>query len=185
MKTSRQILMKKIADHSGSMYFRFSEMAPDELVTHVNDVKWLISESYIRRGDATLGEEELILTEKGEQYLENGGFASPASSNISVNIGGDISGSSFVIGSGSSSVDSSSTVNHNTDGSFQALVDFAKSQSEANQKLIDELLADLQQVKQSGHPVSPGFFRRHAELLKGIVGIAAPIGEALIELFIL
>ena len=186
MKESRITLIKKIHDSGDSLFFDFSEMTHEEIFTHTQDVNWLINESYIRRGIDVFGGEELILTEKGEQYLENSNTASPASSSISVNIGGDISGSSFVIGSGtSSSVDSSSTVNHNTDGSFQALVDFAKSQSDANQKLIGELLADLQHVKQSGHPVNPGFLRRHAELLKDIVGIAAPIGEALVELFIL
>ena len=182
MKESRQHLLQLIYDHDqneGGALQILSDGSDTGLdaSTLRNDVLYLQDHGYIEQKKATLGSYFLVLTEKGEQLVENG--FQPPKENSETNfhfqnaqiqnsiIGNQVSGNEFVFNSGAS---------------LSELQQLIQQKPLGDQPELKELLDLLQSLEERKEPVPRSLFARFSNLIKKHTDLIAPIGVALVNI---
>ena len=177
MNQAKKALLQQIYD------FQQNSSEPFSISTnHVSqyDVAYLKQNGFIVETLPQLNRYNLILTAKGESFVENG-FSS-ALPPASVNNSFDFSSASFnnsVVGSGIHDVNYS----FNAGVPFKELRELIGSKPAADQEQLKELLSVLQDIDQSDQPVNKGILIRFSDLLQKYSDLIVPVGKILLGIF--
>lgn len=179
MKQSRIDLLQQVydydQDHGGALSISTVGLSGSELMTLRTDIEYLLRNGYMKKGRAYMNTYCLALTEKGEQFVENG-FQSPSSTPISsfsfegatINnaiIGNDASGNEFVV---------------NVGASFSELERIIASKPIEDQETLRDMLHELQQLQNSGNQIDRSRLARFSDCLKKHTDLIVPISQTLI-----
>lgn len=179
MKQSRKDLLQRIYDYDqeygGALTISMLNISGSDLMVLRADVEYLLKNGYIEKARSYMNTYRLILTEKGEQFVENG-FQSPSSAPISsfsfegatINnaiIGNDASGNEFVV---------------NVGASFADLERMIASEPTEDQETLRDMLRELQELQNSGDQIDRSRLARFSDCLKKHTDLLVPLGQTLI-----
>lgn len=184
MKDSRMQLLQMIYDHDqdvgGPLQISCNDTDFDQAELRT-DVSALQRQGYITSVPPLyLRQYSLALTEKGEQFVENG-FRKPSSSS-----------SMGTFNFAGATIHNATIGNQNTVGSMtynsssialDELETAIRSHSAEEQMLLNEMLDMIREIKNSQQPVEKGRLARFYELAKGASDLMLPIGQFLFETF--
>lgn len=183
MKESRKMLLQKIydCDRSTGNNLQISADGSDlgcNASELRNDVEFLKRNDYVVEPMHIMRQYVLTLTEKGEQFVENG-FQSPSRSPASASfhfngpvtnsvVGNDISGNEFTFTSGASLAEIESII---------------RTKPAEDQVVLNEMLEVLREIQSSEEPVDKGRLSRFYEIIKNSSDLLLPIGKFFCDIF--
>jgi hypothetical protein len=180
MKDSRKKLLQLVYDHDqsvgGVLQIPMDGSGTDlDLVTLRDDVTTLIRQGYLTQPIRIIRTFCLSLTEKGEEYVENG-FSLPSPSQSSYNFSG-------------ATIHNATIGNENTVGSMVYNSTSALSELESainhqpleNQAALNEMLDILRDLQRTEQPIEKSRLTRFYELVKKSSDLVLPIGKFLFE----
>lgn len=184
MKESRMQLLQMIYDHDqdvgGPLQISCDDTSFDQAELRT-DVSALQRQGYITSVPPLyLRQYSLALTEKGEQFVENG-FRKPSSSS-----------SMGTFNFAGATIHNATIGNQNTVGSMaynasnfalEELKAAISRHSAEEQVLLNEMFDILREMKDSQQPVEKGRLTRFYELVKGASDLVLPISQFLFETF--
>ena len=182
MKESRKQLLKMIYDYDQTEGKPLQVPCdgtgtPFEPETLKSDVSYLKRNNFVCEPMPILRSYVLALTEKGEQFVENG-FQLPSEVQTTNFNFGNANVSNAIIGNQASG--NEFTLNSQT--SLSELQKLIQTKPVADQEQLDQLLALLQSLEQSKEPIPRGFFAKVSDLIKKHTDLIVPIGNALVSI---
>lgn len=182
MKESRKRLLKMVYDHDQSfggplqLYADGSNSGFHPSVLR-DDVLYLINSGYVEKATPALNSYCISITEKGEQFVENG-FNPPYKTfqQTSFNFEG-ASIQNAVIGNNTTGNEFS--VNYSN--SISELQSIIQTKSVEDQQLLKELLTAIQSIKDSDESISRSRFAKFGNILKKYADLIAPVGTAIVN----
>lgn len=179
MKQSRLDLLQQVYDfdqnHGGELFISLNNMDGTTLAALRADADYLIQNGYLRKGKPYMNTLSLAITEKGEQFVENG-FKPPTASQSNFNFSG-------------ATIHNATIGNENTVGSMVYNSAAALSELEsaiarrpsAEQADLNEMLDILRDIQRSQQPIEKSRLARFYELAKKSSDLILPIGKFLFE----
>lgn len=183
MKESRKILLQSIydCDRSTGNNLQISADGSDsgcDATELRNDVEYLKRNGFITEPICAMRQYVLALTEKGEQFVENGfqtPSQAPAPASFQFNgpvtnsvVGNDISGNEFTFTSGSSLAEIESII---------------RTKPVEDQAVLNEMLEVLREIQSSEEPIDKGRLSRFYEVVKKSSDLLLPIGKFFCDIF--
>ena len=181
MKQSRKDLLQNIYDHDqmygSELVIYMRDIPTDEWQTLNSDVTYLLSNGYIRRSRSQLYSHCLVLTEKGEQFVENGFKPLQQMQSSSFNFSGATINNAII---GNDAADNELTMNVGT--SISELKELIASKPFEDQEILQKLLSELEGLQNTDEPIQRNFLSRFSDIIKKHTDLIVPLGQSLIAL---
>ncbi len=180
MKDSRKKLLKLIYDHDQTFGYAYPiELEEDDISEETfrlqDDVRYLISRGYIKEEPPLPSGYLLVITEKGEHFVENG-FKSPTEiSNIPAN-------NIFNIENATNSVIGTQThVTLNINDVIQKTREQINSSNSTDKEELQEIINLLEQVVNNQTPVKKGLLSKFSNAIQKNSWITSPITSIMLN----
>ena len=144
------------------------------------DAEYLTQNGYVTQPSQGAGVLILSITEKGQQFVENGFITpSPVSGSSSFHFNGNTTFTNSVVGAG---ISGNQFTFHNN-SSLAELETLIRSKPTDDQKVLNEMLEILREIHDSEKPVEKGRLSRFYELVKKSSDLVLPISKFLFDIF--
>ena len=185
MKPSRDELLKRVYDfeqeNGGPLCIQLADERTGEFIPELNtlrtDVEYLTQHGFLYEPLHYAMCYNLLLTEKGEEYIENH-FQRPYQQPASFDFSGAIINNA-VIGNEVSG----NHISFSSSAALAELESLIQKQPSEDQQLLQELLAVLREIERSGEPVEKGKLARFYEVVKKSSELLLPIGKFFTDIF--